>query len=163
MRRIGTEEATTVGAQVLDGFESGDRADDDGLVAPCDVVGNDLCVQRLGRALPYHEEGQHETHRQQNAGGEAHQVTIEIAEVDASVLDDERADERHRDNETGRGRCEHRKGDRRHLTDSVVSPLYACQSVFVMKLIAVLKARTGSIPLRFRGFRGSRSWNTRTR
>ena len=47
--------------------------------------------------------------------------------------------------------------------DKVVSPLYPCQSVFVMKLIAVLKASTGSIAGKFRGLSGSRSWNTRIR
>ena len=47
--------------------------------------------------------------------------------------------------------------------DSVVSPLYDCQSVLVIKLIAVLKARMGSMPAKFSGFSGSRSWNTRIR
>ena len=45
--------------------------------------------------------------------------------------------------------------------DKVVSPPYPCQSVFVIKLIAVLKASIGSIAGKFFGLSGSRSWKTR--
>ena len=117
MGGIGIEEAATVGADMLDGFERGDRADRDTLLAALYRVSHYLGIEGLWRTLPNHEQRQHEADRQQHARREADELAIEIAEIGAAVLDDEGPYEGHRHDAPGRRRGEHRKGDRRHLAE----------------------------------------------
>lgn len=69
------------------------------------------------RALPDHEQGQHEAEGKHNTRCKSHQIAIEIAEIGATILDRERPNESHRYDTAGGGRGEHRKGDRRHLAE----------------------------------------------
>ena len=117
MGGIGIEEAAAVGADVLDGFERGDRADGDTLLAALNRMGYYLDIEGLRRTLRNQEQRQHEADRQQHARREADEIAIEIAEIGAAVLDDEGSDEGHRDDEPGRRRGEHREGNRRHLAE----------------------------------------------
>ena len=165
MGGIGIEEAATVGADVLDGFERGDRADGDTLLAALNRMGYYLDIEGLRRTLRNQEQRQHEADRQQHARREADEIAIEIAEIGAAVL-------------TMKARMKAIATTNPVAAevnigkviaaiwlkfDSVVSPAYPCQSVFVMKLIAVLKASIGSIAGKFFGLSGRRSCKTRIR
>ena len=118
MGGVGVEEAAAIGAKMLDGLHRGDRPQRDRLVRTLDRMRGDAGGQRLRLALLNDHQRQHERGGHQDAGGEADQVAIEIAEIGAAIRDREGADEGHGDDEAGSGGGEHRKGDRRHLAEN---------------------------------------------
>jgi hypothetical protein len=117
MRGVGIEEAAAIGAQMLDGLKRGYRPECDRLVSSLHRMRGDDGGEGLRLTLLDHQQREHERSRHQHARREADEVTVEIAEIGATVLHREGADERHCDDESSGGRSEHREGDCRHLTE----------------------------------------------
>ena len=118
MRGVGVEKAAAVGAEMLDGLERGDRSQRDRLLCALERPRRGRCVERLRFALLDQQDRQNEGYRHEHARGEANKVAIEITEIGTTALDGEGANKGHRDNEACRCGGEHRKGDRRHLTEN---------------------------------------------
>ena len=103
-----------VGAQVLDGDQGGDGAHGDVLLGALDgghrLVGHEI----LGSALPHQDQCHDNGEGDQDAGGDAHQIHIEVAQV---VLAGARqaAAESHAGGVAGGGGDEHHEDDDQHL------------------------------------------------
>ena len=117
MRGVDVEKAAAIGAGEFDGTLRSDGSNDNGLVASLQRLGDEARVERLHRALADHHQRHHDTDRQQHARGEANEVSVEIAEIGAAIGDGESANPRHGDDEAGRCRREHRKGNAAHLAE----------------------------------------------
>lgn len=111
---VGAQEAAAVGAQVLDGDQGGDGAHGDVLLGALDgghrLVGHEI----LGSALPHQDQCHDNGEGDQDAGGDAHQIHIEVAQV---VLAGARqaAAESHAGGVAGGGGDEHHEDDDQHL------------------------------------------------
>ena len=117
MCRIRIVEAAPIGSDQFDRSLRRNRPYDHGLIAALQCVGGHTRVQRLNGSLRDHEERHDKADRQKNAGYEADEVAIEIAEVRAAVSHREGANPGHRHDKACRGRREHRKGDATHLAE----------------------------------------------
>ena len=85
MGSVGVEEATAIGAHMLDGLERGHRPERDRLVCSLHRMRDDAGGEGLRLALLNHQQREHERRGHQHARGETDQVPVEIAQIGAAV------------------------------------------------------------------------------